>query len=323
LTVLRIATQSDPAADHELIGARAEDELRELEQLGDDATLADAWFIVAWTAFVRGKIARTEDALQRSILHAERAGARTSLRRALNLYLGTGVFGPTPADEAIARCESALAREPERATEAAAYRALGALRILHGDFAAARDYLQRDAELCEELGLRVAAASAREHRATIELHEGDAAAAEETLRGAYAVLDAAGDTSAASTLVAILAEAVFRQGRLAEAVRWTEISESLAPAQDFHSQIKWRATRAKALAHTGDRGAEALAREAVAIARDGEMPVLLVEALLALVEVLQLAGSAREARKLAREAREVAERKGDRIDAERAGALAG
>lgn len=323
LTILRLTMQTDPASDAELIGASAEQEVQELEQRGDDATLAEAWFIVAWTSFVNGKIARAEEALRRSILHAERAGARASLRRAVNLYLGTGVFGPTPAAEAVARCEATLAGEPERATEAAAYRALGALHMLQGDFAGAREFLRRDAELCDELGLRVAAAAASEHVATIELYQGDFAAAEETAREGYAVLDALGDTSAASTLVAILAEAVFRQGRLDEAISWTEVSESLAMAQDVLSQTKWRATRAQALAHSGDRGAEALAREAVAIARDTEMPVALVEALSGLAAVLQRTGGGAEARTLAQEAIEIANRKGDRVRAARAAELAG
>jgi predicted ATPase len=322
LTVLRITTQTDPEADLALIAARAEQALQELEERGDDATLADAWFLLAWTSFVRGKVVRADEALERSMLHAERAGARVGLRRAVNLFLGTGVFGPTPVDEAVARCEATLAGEPERATEAAAYRALGALRMMQGDFDAAHEFLLRDAELCDDLGLRVAAASASEHVATIQLHEGDLAAAEETARAAYEALDALGDTSAASTLVAILAETVFRQGRLDEAISWTEVSESLAAAQDVISQIKWRATRAKALAHSGDAAAERLAREAVAIARDVEMPLPAVEALLALAEVLKLAGADGEARGLAQEAVEVAERKGDRVGAAAAAALA-
>jgi hypothetical protein len=52
------------------------------------------------------------------------------------------------------------------------------------------------------------------------------------------------------------------------------------------------------------------------------MPLPVVEALLALAEVLKLAGADGEARVLAQEAVEVAERKGDRVGAAAAAALA-
>src|SRR5262249_2795631 len=98
-----------------------------------------------------------------------------------------------------------------------------------------------------------------------ELMAGDFAAAEQALWEVYEALHAIGETWRAS-IVMLLAEAVYAQGRFGEALRLTEEAEALAGAGDFDAQGRWRATRAKLLARRGQfRAAVRLAEEAVAL----------------------------------------------------------
>ena len=85
----------------------------------------------------------------------------------------------------------------------------------------------------------------------IELAADDPAAAERALREGYEVLRVMGERGYLSTIAGILAEAVYRQGRLDEAQRLTEEAQALAAADDFDAQSRWRATRAKVLARSG------------------------------------------------------------------------
>jgi ATP/maltotriose-dependent transcriptional regulator MalT len=187
--------------------------------------------------------------------------------------------------EAIARCEAVLAAGSSPLLTATACRALGGLRAMAGDMDEARALLQRDRDLLGELGLELTALFASEVWAILELLAGDAAAAERELRHAYGRLAEIGDM-AAPTLGAIMAEALWRQGRLDEAFAATEASERTAPPDDLTTQVQWRGPRAKVLAARGDRAAaERLAREAVELALRTDFPTLRGDALANLAHV--------------------------------------
>src|SRR5262249_19843699 len=91
------------------------------------------------------------------------------------------------------------------------------------------------------------------------------AAAETELRAGYEALKKVGEKSHFSSVSALLAQAVYAQGRLDEAEQLVRESAAASRANDIHTQTAWRATHAKILAHRGLLAdAEALAREAVA-----------------------------------------------------------
>src|SRR3990172_5263102 len=70
-----------------------------------------------------------------------------------------------------------------------------------------------------------------------------------------------------STAIALLAEALYRQGKLDEAMLATLASEGSTAPDDLASQMAWRGVRAKVLAAPGDlREAESLGRSAVGFA---------------------------------------------------------
>jgi hypothetical protein len=80
-----------------------------------------------------------------------------------------------------------------------------------------------------------------------------------------------GETGRLSTLVGILADAVYRQGRYDEADGLPELSKRVTVPDDLASQMLWRSVRAKIAARRGDFDvAQALAQEAAALADSTE-----------------------------------------------------
>jgi ATP/maltotriose-dependent transcriptional regulator MalT len=101
-----------------------------------------------------------------------------------------------------------------------------------------------------------------------------------------------GERGDRASIVTLLAEAVYAQGRFDEALRLTEEGEVFAGVDDFDAQGRWRATRAKVLARRGHFDAAArLAGEAVAqVPATCEAPER-AEFLVAQAEVARLAGA--------------------------------
>jgi tetratricopeptide (TPR) repeat protein len=123
-------------------------------------------------------------------------------------------------------------------------------------------------------------------------------------------------------MAAMLARAVRDQGRDAEALELTQLAERSAAADDVDAQVLWRAVRAPILARSGALAdAEALARTALDMARQTEVPGLHASAFQELASVLQLAGRHDEARRALDEAVRIHVAKGDVVSARLARAL--
>ena len=141
--------------------------------------------------------------------------------------------------------------------------------------------------------LRARLAQARSTYAAgqIELAAGDPAAAERCWRDGYEALRAMGERGLRSTLASLLAEALYRQGRLGEAQQMTENAETLSPPDDIETQARWRATRAKLLArHRRFPAARQLITQAEALISPTCYTELKAHLLVAKAEVNQLAG---------------------------------
>jgi hypothetical protein len=108
-------------------------------------------------------------------------------------------------------------------------------------------------------------------------------------------------------------------GRNKEAEEYSRLSEENAARDDLASQVQWRTARSVAVARQGriEEG-EALAREAVLLARRMDYLATIGDSLVALAEVLVEAGKAAEAAEAAKEAVDMYVRKGDRVSAGRA-----
>jgi ATP/maltotriose-dependent transcriptional regulator MalT len=140
----------------------------------------------------------------------------------------------------------------------------------------------------------------------------DPEAAEHVIRPAYEALGRIGEKSHFSSMCHALSNAVYLQGRYEEAEQLTVECEEACRANDVHSQILWRSIRAKVLARRGERAAaERLARDAVAVAEEGDFDPAHADALMDLAEVLELAGNPTAAATQIEKAIRVYERKGN------------
>jgi ATP/maltotriose-dependent transcriptional regulator MalT len=127
-----------------------------------------------------------------------------------------------------------------------------------------------------------------------------------------------------STVAAILAEALWAQGRDEEAESFILVSEEGAGAEDVYSQGMLGSVRAKVMARRGEAvEAERLGRAAVAIAEPTDFLFLRAFTLTSLAEVLLLGGEAERAEDVIGEALAVCEQKGFLVGVERIRKLQG
>ena len=150
----------------------------------------------------------------------------------------------------------------------------------------------------------------------VELLAGDAAAAERELRADYEVLGAAGERYTLSTIAALLADAVLRQGRTDAAFDLTTQSEELSADDDVESQNLWRRVRARVLASRGDVAeAVILVDHAYRLVQGTDAPLLKANTLIDVAAVHEAAGDHAKKVALARDALALFEAKGDEVDA--------
>jgi len=297
----------------------AEAAIGELEELGDEAALAQGWAMIAHVHLMELGGGAMAEALERSIEHARRAGDRKREIDSLVWLLNTSWFGPMPVDEAIRLAEGVLEQPGvEPGLAAAAVRVLGCLYGMHGEFDRAREFLDRGITMQLELGWRVAAGSGTMMGGIVELLADDPVAAERRMRFGYDILESIGETGFLSTLAGHLAEALYQQGRYEEAEEAAREANELAAPEDVETHRLWKAVEAKVLARRGElEEAVRLGREAVALS-DQTDSFARGDTRLALAEVLSIAGRTDEAAVLAREAVAVYEEKGIRPAADQA-----
>ena len=260
------------------------------EAPGDELGLARAWRLVAQAHYLGQRAASSADALERALIHARRAGERFEEREIVEWLVIAYLLGPTPAVDAFARCTELLAQEwedpllPAEISGAAA-----ALAAMKGELERAEELIERARTAMNDAGEWIWIVSF--WYAYISTWKGEPEAAEEELRPAYAALKRVGETSHFSSIAHALSDAVYLQGRYAEAEELTGECERASRPNDVHSQILWRSIRAKALARRGEfESARAFAREAVEIAEASDFLLAHSDALADLAEVLLLAG---------------------------------
>jgi predicted ATPase/class 3 adenylate cyclase len=308
---------TDPDVSVEQLRRIAEDAIPELEAVGDELGLAKAWRRIADVHWMSSRWREQERALERALLHAERAGdARETgsilMRLAMGLY-----WGPTPAPEAIKRAEQALVRAHDnRAVESTFLVSLAGLQAMSDHFEEARSLLARGESIAEELGFKLWFAGFSLVSADVELLAGDPAAGERRLRRGYDVLKHVGERGVLSTVASRLARTVYAQGRYDEAERLAKTSEQLAGSGETASRVESCSIRAKVLARRGCfEEAESRAREAVQLAERTDDIGSQATAIRDLAEVLDLAGKIQDVISLVRRARGLFQQKGNVVAA--------
>ena len=191
---------------------------------------------------------------------------------------------------------------------------------MQGDFHDAERLIREGAAIDFELGREVVGTmAAAELLGDVGVLAGDLALAERELRRGYDRLLALGERGYASTLAGALAGVLFEVGRVEEAEEMAQSCKEAADPDDVVSQVLWRTASAGVLAsHRKPEEAEALAREAVAIAEGTDHLNMRADALSCLAYVLDASGKAQEADVTREGAARLYERKGNVVACRRA-----
>jgi predicted ATPase/class 3 adenylate cyclase len=310
LALLKI--RSDPSTGAEEVRTVAEEAIAEFEELGDEAGLADAWNVLSSVYWLTAQWAKRADALERALVHARNAGDRRREAQVLGLLPVALLWGSTPIPEAAERCREILEQAGDDAfTEARTTVVLGELVASLGRPDEARELYRRGMAVLEDRGLLLWSGIFAQTGGTIEMLADNPEGAEAELRRGYETLRRIGEKASLSTLAALLSEAVYAQGQYEEAERLAGISENAAQAEDIHSHVILRGTRAKVLARRGEfeRAAE-VAGEALGLAAQTDALAMQADAELVFAEVLRLAGRESEATAAAERAIELYDAKG-------------
>jgi class 3 adenylate cyclase/tetratricopeptide (TPR) repeat protein len=285
---------------------------------GDERGLAKGWSLLGLVHLVKIRFARAEQAWKKAAAYAHRAGDRRDELESMSWVPLTVWAGPIHVDEGLRRCREAFERV--RGDKKAMSSALMSQAVFFaglGRFDEARELIGRARAFLEEVALPVwLAGPLAQFAAWIELLAGDARAAERELRPAYKTLAEIGEAAWLPTVIGMLAEAVYLQGRYDEAEQLTRATENASGSEDVFSHVLWRSVRAKVLARRGlfSEG-ERLAREMAALAEETDFLHLRWHALQSQAEVLLLAGRTEDVGPLLNRATSFAERKGNLVAA--------
>jgi tetratricopeptide (TPR) repeat protein len=222
-----------------------------LERADDQEGLCRAWDLQGTADFYLGGVSAAEAAWERGAHHAGRAGLKHLQAEMLASVAATMWTGARPADEGIRRCDEILGEvQGHLASEAEVLRPLAGLHGFAGRFDVARELFRKRNEALDELG-RSMSLTPSITEAFVEMLAGDFAAAERCFRRGYDALEAMGENAVRSTTAALLARALFGQGRFDDAEQFTEVAEQLGEPDDALTQIVWRCVRARVAAVRG------------------------------------------------------------------------
>ena len=313
---LLVDAEGEPAAFLEL----AADATPLFEELGDERSLARTWLRAGYVlGGVFGNNTARADAAARALDHYRRSGWSAS---ACLGELGTALYyGPTPVADAIRRCAELLEEAvTDRACEANLLVFTGGLHSMLGRFEEARELVARARETFEEIGMASPVANlCGAIGGAIEMDAADYRAAEAILRESCSSLEAMHEHALLSSRAAELAEALCALGLFDEAGRWASVSKQHTAADDLDAQTARRAAEAEIKAGKGELdGAEELAREAVALARETDMLNRRGRVSLVLATVLRHQGRMDETLASMEEALRLYERKGNIVGAGKA-----
>ncbi len=281
----------------------------------DDAGLARAWRRVAHAHSASARYGSAAEASERALEHARAAGERFEEAGIVDVFCTSLLYGPTHVDEAIRHCERMLSEAAGNAVQEANVAAsLGGLLAMRGDFDAARAQVGLAEKRFEELGLLLALAGTTQIAGPLELLAGDPAAAESELRRGLEIFLPDGSDGYQE---ALLAEALYRQGRHDEAAELAAAAAAGAHEDNVLAQVAWRLVQAKLSAEETPAEAVALAQEAVAAAETTDATSLLADALADLAHVLGLARDEDGAAEASRRALDLYGQKGNAAAAHR------
>jgi class 3 adenylate cyclase/tetratricopeptide (TPR) repeat protein len=314
-----VRLEVEPSVRTEHARAVADDVLPML--VHDDQGRYRALSLRAQTDWLVGRVEAADASWASAAESAVRAGDELALFAILGWRATAAVFGPTPVDEAIGRCEEI--RNRVAASPVAAAWAANALALLHamcGEARLAGQLVSQANDTIRQLG--TLNSNVPHIEAIVRLLAGAPDRAEVALREGIGALEAMDAGGLLATTTAMLAQAVYAQGRMGEAEELSLSAADAAATDDIVTQVIWRGVKAKIDARRGrlDR-AEALAQEAVALVAPTDLLSHHGDAMLDLAEVLRACGRTSDSERAIRTGLSLYERKGNAAAASRARAL--
>jgi class 3 adenylate cyclase/tetratricopeptide (TPR) repeat protein len=294
--------------------------LRVFEEHRDELGLCRGWYLRGVIAFVAGQVATADEAWQRASESAVRAHNQRDVLE-LPVWRATAAFvGPMPVARAIGYCND-LGEQVKASPLAVAgvLHPLAAVHAMQGDFDVARSLVSQANGVLDEFDLMFATAGSTQFEACVEMLSGRPEAAEEVLRRGYERMEQAGEKALLATIAAMLAQAIYPQGRYDEAQAYCDVSRGTAARDDLSVQIVSRGVQATILARQERlTEATALADEAVRLAAGTDFLNYHGDALVDLAEVLHVGERPTEAAEQLSAALRLYERKGNRSAVDRA-----
>jgi len=235
--------------------------------------------------------------------------------------VGAGMFfGATPFDECERHAHAVIAEVDRFGNHAMrAQSGLANIAALQGRFAESREYFETYLAWMADRGRHFEILSTAMSRGASELAAGEYERAEEVLREGWDELGRLGEGGFRSTTGTYLAEALFEQGRLDEALAILDEAQSMTAADDWVTHAYSAYVRGLVASAAGDHeSAAVLLAEAVDLAAQREYVVTRAIFLLGQGRVLRAAGRAAEAREALEAAVQLARPKGATVVENRA-----
>ncbi|MGH3003765.1 MAG: AAA family ATPase [Gaiellaceae bacterium] len=290
-----------------------------LEELGSDASpraLANGYAVLAQVLFWAGRLEAAGQAAERGLEFARVAGDDAAAKQAAGLLIGVWGHGDTPLEQ----LERNLVPPPAPGVDVRPV--LVAVAGLQGRIAEARRIYDEYVEDLRARGQIVSAISLVMGIAWFEFLAGDVRDAETLLRQAWSDLGKLGERGFRSTIGALLADVLARQGKLDDAAAVVDEAEEISTPDDFVTMGQAASARAWICIGRGDHArAVELARRATEIADTSEFVSLRTDSWLEYGEVLLAAGRREEAKAALARARDLASRKGATLQVGRIDAL--
>ena len=287
---------------------------REFDRRLDDLGICRTWQLEAALHWNHARSGAAEYAWQRAAEYARWLNVRRQLADILAWLASAALWGPTPAQEGIRRCQDYLDEIGNHPFgKAVILNHLAGLYAMQDDLVAAQETLSSAKRLLDTLGPTMTAAITQP-AAFVAMLADDPATAEKHLRLEYDFLDRMGERRLLASTSAELARAIAAQGqdRYDEAAHLIAISREAAAGEDPSAEAFSRALSARILADRGHyREAEELARAAEALAAQTDFLSQHADILLDLARVLATADQFTEAHATAARAVDLYQRKGN------------
>src|SRR5581483_9698242 len=320
-----LSSQIDPMESRARLREAGRRALATFERLEDDRGAAVALMLLSRERWLALRCADMEDLLERALAPAERSGDQRLVSAVVQGLAQAAVFGPRPATDAQARCESLIERAGAIGPTAAAAISmmLAVLEASLGNASGARAMGEESTAVMDERAPGPSAAAARQYAGLALLIAGDPEHAEHELSAAGELLQDLGERTVASTVAALRARALVELERWEEAEHAAATALDWADAGDVISQAYARGALARCqAAHGSIDTALDNARRAVELSSTSDALNQRADAFLDLALVLE-ATDREQARQSASEALILYRAKGNVVSAGRVARLLG